>query len=167
MYRNSKMRMVRRVGGNTLVALVTLGSGVAIATTIAHQSHTAAATAAAATTTVAKAASSTAPASATLVSSSSAPAVRITPVSGVVTALSGSSITIQSKTGASLTYSVSSSTIVLQGRVKTTLASVKVGSQVFVVPSATSPSTATAVGIVAATKGGEGSDGRSGSSDGN
>jgi len=165
MYRNSKMRMVRRVGGNALVALVTLGSGVAIAATMAHQSHTTAATAAVATTTVAKTAS--APASATLVSSSSAPAVRVTPVSGVVTALSGSSITIQSKTGASLTYSVSSSTIVLQGRVKTTLASVKVGTQVFVVPSATSPSTATAIGIVAVARGGEGSDGGSESSDGN
>ncbi len=167
MYRNSKMRMVRRVGGNALVALVTLGSGVAIATTIAHQSHTTAATAPVATTSVAKTATPTAPASATLVSSSSAPAVRVTPVSGVVTALSGSSITIQSKTGASLTYSISASTIVLQGRVKTTLASVKVGTQVFVVPSATSPSAATAIGIVAASRGGEGSDGGSESSDGN
>ncbi len=167
MYRNSKMRMVRRVGGNALVALVTLGSGVAIATTIAHQSHTTTAAASVATTTVAKTATPTAPASATLVSSSSAPAVRITPVSGVVTAISGSSITIQSKTGASLPYSISSSTIVLQGRVKTTLASVRVGTQVFVVPSATSPSVATAIGIVAASRGGEGSDGGSGSSDGN
>ena len=167
MYRNSKMRIVRRVGGNALVALVTLGSGVAIAATIAHQSHTVTASAPVATTTVANASSSTAPASATLVSSSSAPAVRVTPVSGVVTALSGSSITIHSKTGASLTYTVSSSTIVLQGRVKTTLASVRVGSQVFVVPSATSSSAATAIGIVAATRGGEGSDGGSERSDGN
>lgn len=164
MYRKSKMRLVRRVGGNALVALITLGGAVAAANAVSHSSHVA--PAATASTTVAKttAASTVTTLPATLVSKAPTSSAHVSPESGVVTALSGSAITIRSQTGATLTYTVDRSTVVMMGRVKTTLASVNVGTRVFVMPSATSPTTAAAIGIVPAT--GEPSDGSSSSSDG-
>ncbi len=171
MYRKSKFRLAKRVGGNALIALIALGSGVAVANVVSHQSHTATTALAnpVATSLRASSASSTTsqPVSSTRVSLVSSTTPHVTAVSGIVTALSNSSVSIRSRTGATLTYALNSSTVVMQGRTKTTLASVRVGTQVFLVPAASSPTTAAAIGIVPVTAGGESSEGGSSQSDGN
>ena len=169
MYRKSKFRLVKRVGGNSLIALIALGSGVGVANVVSHQSHApAVATNLRASTITSTATSTTAQrASSTRVSLVSSTTPHLTTESGVVTALSSSSVSIRSRTGSTLTYALNSSTVVMQGRIKTTLASVKVGATVFLVPSASNPTTAAAIGIVPATAGGEPGEGGSSHSDGN
>ncbi len=172
MYRKSKFRLIRRVGGNTLIALVALGSGVAVANVASHRSQvtttsTPSALASSASTVTAGTVTTSQPqssASATLVSTS---APHVSAVAGTVTTLSGSSLSIRARSGAALTYGLNSSTIVMKGRTRTSLASVKVGTPVYVVPSTSSPAVAAAIGIIPATVGGEPSEGSSGSSDGN
>ena len=173
MYRKSKFRLIRRVGGNTLIALVALGSGVAVANVASHRSQvtttsTPSALASSSSTTVTAGTVTTSQpqssASATLVSTS---APHVSAVAGTVTTLSGSSLSIRSRSGAALTYGLNSSTIVMKGRTRTTLASVKVGTPVYVVPSTSSPTVAAAIGIIPATVGGEPSEGSSSGSDGN
>ena len=172
MYRKSKFRLIRRVGGNTLIALVALGSGVAVANVASHRSQvtttsTPSALASSASTVTAGTVTTSQPqssASATLVSTS---APHVSAVAGTVTTLSGSSLSIRARSGAALTYGLNSSTIVMKGRTRTSLASVKVGTPVYVVPSTSSPTVAAAIGIIPATVGGEPSEGSSGSSDGN
>ncbi len=172
MYRKSKFRLIRRVGGNTLIALVALGSGVAVANVASHRSQvtttsTPSALASSASTVTAGTVTTSQPqssASATLVSTS---APHVSAVAGTVTTLSGSSLSIRSRSGAALTYGLNSSTIVMKGRTRTTLASVKVGTPVYVVPSTSSPTVAAAIGIIPATVGGEPSEGSSSGSDGN
>lgn len=164
MYRKSKLRLIRRVGGNVGVALIALGGAVAAASAMTHSAPVA--PTATANTTVAKAtvASPVTTLPATLVSKAPTATVHVSPESGIVTALSGTALTIQSQTGATFTYTIDGSTVVMMGRVKTTLANVHVGTRVFVMPSAASAATAAAIGIVPST--GEPSDGPSDSSDG-
>lgn len=162
MYRSSKMKVARRAGGNLLVVIATLTSGVAITYAMAHGSHAASVAAVGG----ASPSTTSAPVSGTVQPANAALSAAVTPVSGVVTALSATSLSIRTTSGVPQTYSVSASTVVMQGRAKTTLASVHVGNRVFVVPSSTSPTTAVAIGIVA-TPLGEGSDGGSEGSDGN
>jgi hypothetical protein len=172
MYRKSKFRLIRRVGGNTLIALVALGSGVAVANVASHRSQvtttsTPSALASSASTVTAGTVTTSQPqssASATLVSTS---APHVSAVAGTVTTLSGSSLSIRARSGAALTYGLNSSTIVMKGRTRTSLASVKVGTPVYVVPSTSSPTVAAAIGIIPATVGGEPSEGSSSGSDGN
>ncbi len=172
MYRKSKFRLIRRVGGNTLIALVALGSGVAVANVASHRSQvtttsTPSALASSASTVTAGTVTTSQPqssASATLVSTS---APHVSAVAGTVTTLSGSSLSIRARSGAALTYGLNSSTIVMKGRTRTSLASVKVGTPVYVVPSTSSPAVAAAIGIIPATVGGEPSEGSSSGSDGN
>ena len=164
MYRASKMRLVRRIGGNTVVALVTLGGAAIAANAVSHSSHVVPTAIASSTLAASTGASTATTLPATLVSKVPTPTAHVSPESGVVTALTASAISIQSQTGATFGYTVDGSTVIMMGRVKTTLANVHVGTRVFVMPSVANPTTAAAIGIVPAT--GEPSDGSSGSSDG-
>ncbi|MBW4076991.1 MAG: hypothetical protein HIU84_00455 [Acidobacteria bacterium] len=171
MYRKSKFRLVPRVGGNALIALIALGSGVAITNAVSHQSHvttsstpSAHATSGSVTTTAGAVATSQPSTSATLIS---APTPHVSAVAGTVTSLSGSSVSIRSRSGATLTYGLNSSTIVMRGRTRTTLASVNVATSVYVMPSTSSPTMAAAIGIIPAALGAEPPEGGSNGSDGN
>ena len=164
MYRASKMRLVRRIGGNAVVAIVALGGAAVAANAVSHSANVAPTAIASSTVAAATGAGSSTTLPATLVSKVPTSTAHVSPESGVVTALTASAISIQSQTGATFRYSVDGSTVVMMGRVKTTLATVHVGTRVFVMPSVVNPTTAAAIGIVPAT--GEPSDGGSGSSDG-
>ncbi|MHB1209104.1 MAG: hypothetical protein ACYC1I_05295 [Acidimicrobiales bacterium] len=173
MYRKSKFRLVPRIGGNALIALIALGSGVAVTNAVSHQSHVTTTStpgtraASGSVTTTAGAVTTSQPQSSTSATLISAPTPHVSAVAGVVTTLSSSSVSIRSRSGTTLTYGLNSSTIVMRGRTRTTLASVKVATSVYVVPSTSSPTTAAAIGIIPATIGAEPSEGGSNGSDGN
>ncbi len=158
MYRSNASR-VKRLMTWTASALVAVGSGVLVANLTAPAS-------------VVRTASSTPIASGALVSSAALSSVGATSLSGAVrgvtvaapggtvspstvVAITSGSLTVRSRAGVVTTYAVTSSTTVLSGRSRISIASVRTGDAVFVIPSAVSPTTAGTIGVLPSSLGAE------------
>jgi hypothetical protein len=154
MYGSSPLVRLRRTVGNLVISVVAVAVSFAVATVLFSHPRVTPAT----TGMISRSSSSTSTHSptsrnSTLTPSKSPPVSAISfvkPVVGVVTNLTSSSITIRRSTGAMDSYAVNSSTAVLEGRLRTRLSKLKVGTFVYVVSSSTNPHLAVAVGIMTA-----------------
>ena len=140
MYRNSKNKLVKRIGVSTVVATGILATGVGIAGASGRSAHEVSG---------AKTSTSTVPLAHTSAEgsrSSSAPGM-MRGLGGSITALSASSITVQDGRGTSSSYTIDSSTKVTKDRMAATYADLAVGEHVRIIASTTSPTTAAGVEI--------------------
>ena len=162
MYRSSPLTRLRRTAENLFVGAVAVAASVGITIALMNHSHptTSAATATTivthpSTTTTPPTSPSTTLAPTPVTTPVTTPVVspisNVVPVSGVVTSVTNASVTISSRTGGMLTYSFNPTTVVMSGRLKTTISSVHVGSSVYVVSSPANPHLAVAIGIMPAT----------------
>lgn len=134
MYRTTKKNIVKRVGITTVVALGVVGVGATVAS------------------------ASPAPTSASHTStgahdSTSSPSGAMGPGciaggGGVVTALTGTSITVSDPSGTTTTFAITASTTVTKDRVAASVADLALGDEVRVMPTASGSTTAASIAIV-------------------
>ena len=137
MYRSTAKRL-RRASVWTATAFLAIGGGVAAAKFTSSPTTASAIVATTTPTATANAASLT---TSTVVDR------------GVVVAMSPSSLTIRRQSGTIATYALRSSARVLSGHTRLSVASLRVGDSVIVVPSPSNPSTAATIGVLATTDG--------------
>ena len=154
MYRTTKQR-AQRVGTWVVAAVAAVALGVTASHVTAPGSTSASAPSASLTSATpassATIANSSGTASVQTAASSSTNRIGVTP--DTVTALANGLVTVRTSSGSTLSYSVNSSTVVLKGHTKVSVASLGVGARVFVIPSTTSPTTAQTIGILPAASG--------------
>ena len=161
MYRSTAKR-VKRASVWAATAALSLGAGVAAAnlasvgsnlnsavTTVATSTATPAASSNSTPITTPSATPATTPVQTVALTTSAAPTPR------TVLSVGAHSLTVRGASGA-VTYAVTSSTTILSGTSHVGLSSIHAGSQVIVVPVATSPHVAGTIGILPSTGSGEG-----------
>ncbi len=154
MYRSTAKR-AKQVGTWAVAALAAVGSGVLVAHLSAHATASRPAVSPAI-----NVGASSATLSSLASSSESSRAITVAAPLGVVSpstvvSVTSRSLTVRSRSGVTSTYGLTPSTVVLSGRQHTTIARVRVGDTVFVVPAASGTSTAGTIGILPSSGGHE------------
>jgi len=158
MYRSTRQR-AQRAGTWALSVVAAVVVGVGAASLVPHTTHaTAGAPAASAVPSPASATLNAARGTAQIATIASTGPIAVN--ADTVAALTGTSITVRTANGATLRYALNATTTVLQGHARVSVASLRVGERVFVVPSATSATLAGTIGILSSGES-EGSGGES------
>jgi Domain of unknown function (DUF5666) len=137
MYRNTKRKAVKRIGLSAVLAAGVLGTGIGVASASTHSHSRHAHESGVNTSTTDHGRKNGRDEG-----KGHAFALR-----GFITAVTSTSITISGRNGTSASFALDSSTTIMKGHSAATVADLKVGERVFIVPSSTSSSTAASVFI--------------------